>query len=573
MCNDYCHEVDRALSAVRAGDFGDEAWLEGFWTDRWRVKNCPLHRLRVQTILWDAHQGCGQYQRAAERLRDNGAIEEALGCLDKASRDPKRFAREFPKMARDAKSQYKLWRQRVMAVLAHGYSAFQLEERGATDVVRSVASFLKKCLDPLRYESNGARARLYFFRGIIHESNYQMAKATRAYDLSVHFCKKRAAKELARREAAKYETERSFVVYCLGKMELRLGQLDFDSGRLTAAKRHASEAGLLLRCSKDPFLPHMADLLWLKTRRYEEDFLEQGWRLVEQFEVCAWHLAGNLPCQIEAKIEAIKTSVYLLHFELRPPNGEGVERSLPRAQKEIEAVIGMARESHPRLTFDALLVKARTLNRMQKFQEALDVVEEAEQSMSVLPRPLLAEALFVRGKIHTGWSQQAQAPRLMQRSRERALEHFQNADSEGHASLTFRISCKLQMAELHLELGHGSAAEALIAEAKELSRGVEHTFLNRRLEKLRERTEGRSFHRWFEKKFDLKDARDELEKSYLLFVSRLSGYRVEEFPEHFAELRNDYLAPGLNYDRLMTLLKRHFDMPERPAKQNRALEP
>jgi len=568
MCNNSCNEVDGVLTAVRAGDLKDEEWLERFWADRWRVKTCPLHILRVHTIVWDVYQGRGQYRRAAECLRADDVFHQAWESLRKACSDPTWFARTFPKLAPQAKWEYKLWRQRTMAALASAYSSFQLDEGGATQIFTTVDSFLKKCLDPLGYESNGARARLHFFRGIINESSYQMMKATRRYDLALHFCTRRAAKDLSRRIDPKYETERSFVVYCLGKLELRLGQLDFDSGHLTAAKRHASGAALLLRSSKDPFLPYMADLLTLKTRRYQNDFLERGWRLVDEFEQCIRHLNGNLPFQIEAKIEAIKTGVYLLHFRRPPPPGQGLARGFLQALNEIDGVIEIAQPNHPRLAFDALLVKARTLNRMLKFQEALGVVNDAEQSMHRLPRPLIAESSFVRGKIHASWSQQEQKPKLVQRSRERALEQFKQADKTGHTSLTFQISCKLQLAELHLESGDGSAAEELIRKAKELSVGVEHTFLNQRLNSLCTRIEGRSFSRWFDRKFDLQDARDELEKNYLAFLSRISGYSVEQFPQHFSELKTDYLAPRMNYDRLMTLLKRHFGVAARPSKRN-----
>jgi tetratricopeptide (TPR) repeat protein len=566
MCNAHCKTVDQALAAVRTGDLGNDESLETWWADRVRLGNCSLHVLRVHTMLWDAYQGLGKYHRAAERLRANDAVQRALDCLDEARKHPTEFAKNFS-MARDKKWEYKMWRQRAMAVLAHGFSAFQLRERGAMELFGTVDSFLKRCLDPLGYESNGARARLHFFRGVMHESVYDMGKAIRSYDLSLHFCRQRAFRELARRQSPNYETERSFIVYCLGRMELRIGQLDFDSGRLTAAKRHASEAGLLLRASKDPYLPHMADLLWLKVSRYEEDFLKRGWELVGDFEDCAGQLAGNLPNHLEAKIEAVKTCVYLLHFGQLPRKEESTDRSLSQALKEIEGVIKDAGEKHPRLVFDALLVKARTLNRMGKFEVALRVVKEAEDSMSPIPGPLLAEALFVRGKIHATWTQPPQTAALIRVSRERALDYFLKAEGVGHASVTFKIACKLQIAELCLDLGYGSRAEGSISEAKELSRDVEHTFLNRRLEELLKRVEGKSFYRSFEKNFDLQGARDQLEKNFLLYVSRASGYAVREFPQHFKDLKEEYLAPGMNYDHLMTLLNRHFGVPRRSERQ------
>lgn len=446
-----------------------------------------------------------------------------------------------------------------MAILAHGFSAFQLGELGSAEILSQVERFLNECLKKaLKYESNGARARLHYFRGIIHEANYEMRNATQAYDRSLQFCIARATKKLANPTTTDYESERSFAIYCLGKMELRLAQLDFDSGRLNSAKRHANEAGLLLRASRDPFLPIMADILRLKIGRYEEGFLKTGWRLVKEFDQSAATLRENIPYSLEASIEAIKTSVYLLHFECEPPDEQVGHRSFSQALKDIEAIIERATKNrHQRIAFDALLVKARILNRIQDFARAHDALRRAEGIVAPLPKPLASEVFFVRGKIHSS-SVQTASLALAALAREKALEFFLAAHTAGHSSLTFQISCKLQIAEMHLLLGHGSDAERFLGEATDLARGVEHTFLNKRLEELARQVRMNSFSRHFSKKFDIQKERAQLEKDYLLYLSRSSGYAIEDFPKNFKELHDVFLPPGFTYERMMTLLKRHF---------------
>jgi hypothetical protein len=184
-------------------------------------------------------------------------------------------------------------------------------------------------------------------------------------------------------------------------------------------------------------------------------------------------------------------------------------------------------------------------------------VAQAEKRMDPLPWPLAAEATFVRGKIHVSWMRSEENAALKIRSRERALSYFEQADTTGHASVTFQIACKLQLAKLHLDLGHGRRAEELIAAVRQLAHGVEHTFLNRRLDEISARIEGNVFYRFFEKKFDVDAARDELDIAYLQFVSRESHYDVKELPQHFAELKDDYF-PKMNWDRLRRLVTSHF---------------
>jgi hypothetical protein len=219
MCDGYCKEVDRIAGLVRTGDF-DHNSVEQIWNDRDRVSGCGLHELRIRTIVWDAYQGCGKYQLAAERLRERDFVVRAVNQIHESKMNPgsslAAFRQSIEQQSERKKPEYRFWRQCAMDALATRFPLFQLQEPGAEEIMRTVGMFLHECLGKLDYADNGARARLHFFRGIIYESNYQMEHATEQYDLSLSYCIARAVKKLLKPQ--------SFVVYRPGKLELKLNK-------------------------------------------------------------------------------------------------------------------------------------------------------------------------------------------------------------------------------------------------------------------------------------------------------------------------------------------------------------
>jgi hypothetical protein len=562
MCDNLCKQVDRALRFVRTGDFTQEELVDKCWRNRRRTAGCTLHELRVYTLVWDAHQARGEYKIAAERLHDGDVIHRAIQHLHNATTNPDLFIKDFEQL-KDKRFAYTVWRQRTMGVLAHAFSEFQFHKSGTEEHLRSVELFLDECLGRLTYPSNGSRARLHFFRGIICETNYEMDRAMAEYDRSLKFCIARAKHRLAHpKSKSQYEAERSFVVYCLGKVELKLAQLDFDRGRLSTAKRHAHEAGLLLRASKDRFLPHMADLVACKISRYEKSFLEQGWSLVEHIEDCRKALAGHVPYRLEAEIEAIKTCVYLRHFNSEPPTNTESFRTIPKALEHIGGVILEAHNMElARLEFDAMLVKARTLNQQGAFREALDVVDAAERVMRPLPGPLAAEVHFARGKLLATRAADEKHPPSRDRDHIAAYKWFKKATEIGHTSLTFRIACTLQMADMLLRLGRVVTAKQLVAEMTVLLQGVEHTFLNDRLATLKDEitnSTGGSLYRKIEDTLDYDAARAELEKRYLFHLANRTGLDPPDFQHHYYADIKPHVPATMTLEKLRTIVKRHF---------------
>ena len=135
----------------------------------------------------------------------------------------------------------------------------------------------------------------------------------------------------------------------MGKLELRFGWLDFHRGHLDSAKRHAKRAGLLLRTSRDPFLPHVAQLLVCLIERYENNF---GWDLVTRMFQSCDSLKGHIPYRLEATIEAVKTCVYLR--EVSPFSNNPNFLSLDRALTVLTEVAGKAHRAGLKYTLSCI---------------------------------------------------------------------------------------------------------------------------------------------------------------------------------------------------------------------------
>ena len=240
---------------------------------------------------------------------------------------------------------------------------------------------------------------------------------------------------------------------------------------------------MLLRSSKDIYLPGMADLFTYEIKRYEPDFKKNGWTIVQNIDKCAKAVSDHTPFRLTAKIELVKTCVYLRHLGFEPPEDNTMFLTLERALTEINEVIREARQARlMQIAFAATLVRARTLNRQGKWMDALKAVADAEKIVVPLPKPLQAEAYFSKGKIIA--SRAKAETRNSQRDYEEAHIWFSKADQVGHCSLTFRISCRLQIADVLLQLDQVVAAGEMLAKVSRQLKDVEHTFLHQRRARL-----------------------------------------------------------------------------------------
>ena len=141
-------------------------------------------------------------------------------------------------------------------------------------------------------------------------------------------------------------------------------------------------------------------------------------------------------------------------------------------------------------------MKARTLNRLNLFQDALKTVDDAEKAAGPhIPKPMQAEASFVRGKNNAtrSASDDGRAYIYKLRDDETACRHFQNALDVGRASVTFEISCRLQISDMLLRLGRVIEARNLLADARKDLQSVQHTFLHERIGQLEKRIDESKF--------------------------------------------------------------------------------
>ena len=560
-------EILRRL--IRTGDFSRVNLLKRCWDNRAKLREGELDSLRLHTIAWEMHRARGEYKEATARLLDRGEIEAGAEAVYKESRNPDQFAKQyFPrKLSRKArKDQYDFWRQRAMGALAMAADEFLLDAHRRNETFDATQKFLEQCFGAVGFSSVGTRSRLHYFRGNSYAANYEHKLAAVEYDLSLSFCIDRAKERMqGNRDAATFEVERAFAVYCLGKLELAFGQLDFHRGHLDSAKRHAKRAGLLLQTSNDPYLPRLAQLLTCLIERYQENF---GWDLVTRMFQCSDDLKGHTPYQLEANLEAVKTCVYLRNHPR--PLSDSRSLSPEEALKRAISIAGRAqRLGLKNLHFHALLVQARTLNRLTRFDDALRTVDDAEKALHPhVPRPMQAEASFVRGKIYaTRGSKIVQlgirrteedANIRMIKDDATALDHFQKASGVG-ASITFGISCNLQIVEMLLRLGRITEASRLLAETRRNFGSVQHTFLDERLrnlEKQIDKSEFSEFH-YVLPLFSLDDARKEMEKKFLLAIERQTDLPPHEFLRNYKR-KIAPLLRDLNYDRLKKLVEDHF---------------
>ncbi len=307
--------VDELRRNVRAGDFTKSEIQKEVWANRQLLPEDGFHRLSIHTLSWEYFHSRGDQDAAAARLRDGQVVESAVRLVEEWSQAPGRFVEaEFPPDLPDEerRRRYNLWRQRAVGSLAWCMVSHQRRESGWKELLASVESFIDVCLGSAGFGCTGTRARFHFIRAQIHESNNETPEAVSDYDRSLHYCIKRANERLGSGQSdGQQEIERAFAIYSLGKLKLRLGQIDFEMGQLASAKGHAREAGLLLRVSRDPFLPEMANLLSYCIERQESTFYARGGDVVARMESVREGLQEHRPFFLKASIEQLITRVYL----------------------------------------------------------------------------------------------------------------------------------------------------------------------------------------------------------------------------------------------------------------------
>jgi hypothetical protein len=198
----------------------------------------------------------------------------------------------------------------VVCVLADGSASFRdLMPRRAERLFNVASEFVDACLVPANFPCNGTRARLSFFRAQLHHGEEPFEVAAAKYDEAMRLCSARLDErdEVNTDEECMPDVERAFATYCLGKLHVRMGDLEFNQGHLRAAERHLLTAKILLRDTQGAFLANRAELLLCLIARSDSSFAAQGWSLLERIAICREGLRRHPEYYIDASIEEVKT--------------------------------------------------------------------------------------------------------------------------------------------------------------------------------------------------------------------------------------------------------------------------
>jgi len=139
-----------------------------------------------------------------------------------------------------------------------------------------------------------------------------------------------------------------------------------------------------------------------------------------------------------------------------------------------------------------------------------------------------------------------------------ACGHFRKALDVGGASVTFEISCRLQLGEIQLRLGRIGEARRFVADAKRQIQSVQHTFLHERLRKVEEQIDESqiSEFRYSLAQFSLDEARAEMERKFLLAIELKTSLAPHEFLKNFSRIKSS--LNGLTRERLKKLVQDYF---------------
>lgn len=556
LANELMTKLEELRRTVRTGDYDRDDLREEIWDHRELLNRNTWQRILIHTLTWEIFDGKGLYSLALERLESEGIVEQAYSLIERWSLSAEDFVEaEFPSSlsASERSLRHKTWRQRCMAAMAYHFGRFRTHHQTRGKGLESIRLFLEECLGKAGYACNGTRARMHFFAAQIHESNSGVNEASREYEQSLHFCIARAKERLQKSSSdAVADTERAFAIYCLGKLKLRMGQIELEQGRLSLAEQHAQEASLLLRVSRDNFLPETATLLLCRVERQKASFLERGNTLLERIDEVIRNLAGHQTLQLEAKIERIITEIYLSkNVEPR----EQRMRSFEDALERLNLLRGAAQKLGLQpLVFQSQLAMARTHARLMRWKEAHAVLNEALPATDKTK----AELKFVQGRVFQAEGASKNSTNKAQK-RAIATECFRDALRLSHPSSNFRISCQQHIAKLLLDEERVVEAKHLIDELCKKMSGVEDSYLQDGLQRLQAQLAETEYSVFtFGSDFSLDDAKEEVEKKYLLSVSKRLGAELKDILGNWKVYESE--LQEWTYDKFRHLVSKHFDI-------------
>jgi hypothetical protein len=73
-----CEKVEALRRKVRSGDFTVGDLLDECWEARGEVSGNVVHHSLIHTLIWEIYDARGEYQKAFDRLRADGVIEEGI---------------------------------------------------------------------------------------------------------------------------------------------------------------------------------------------------------------------------------------------------------------------------------------------------------------------------------------------------------------------------------------------------------------------------------------------------------------------------------------------------------------
>ena len=177
-----CTRVEALRRRVRSGDFMSDDLLDECWEARGEIFGDVVHRTLIHTLAWEIYDARGEYERAFDRLRADGVVDEGIALIEKEVRDPDFFReREFSGVLKidERRARYNIWRQRVVGALAWGFAGYRLQAPEHGGRLYLAQSFIAGCLIPSGFKCSDTLSRLHFFLGHLHESNDYIAKAER----------------------------------------------------------------------------------------------------------------------------------------------------------------------------------------------------------------------------------------------------------------------------------------------------------------------------------------------------------------------------------------------------------
>lgn len=563
--------IDHLHRQVRLGNSADSKDLaERCLNHRDLASMDEVRRLRAHTLAWEVYDSLGDTRRAHECLKHDAAlITQATHRLQVETDRPASFRKtEFPSDAAEADraQKYRLWRQRVFVQMAEGLCAYRQHRLlPSAELLECAGRFIYECLIPAGFPCSGTLGRLYFFKGLLAQRRRLLSEAGEHFDESLRRCLARLSeRHPVARSADELDVDKAFATYCLGKLHTHIGELEFDKGRLTAARRYLSSGKTLILSTQDKFLAVRADLLLCCVARSDRQLVEEGWGLLEKFSKCREGLTAHPAYYVEARTEEIKTAVYLQRKRARiagSPPRNGIA-NLDQALTETDQLIERARELKLRQShYHALLMKARILIYKEQRDGARATIKLARDLYpdDGPPAPLAAEASFVLAKTHTADKNCATA-----------LKHFREALEIGHESLVFQASCHLQIIEALERTKKLTEAKGHLLQNAELLGKVESSFLHKRYQEADERLNSREVHLFrFDDNFELESAKKELERFYLRNLAAV----IDRKPP---DLRNRRLWHMLlkkrhgrdNRRQVIALLKTHFPARDRSRQKS-----